>query len=361
MSGIITVSGVADVGNCGMVLSHEHLFIDLRNQALPDAEEHRISHLDRAELLKNPYCLKDNLLLDDFDQVSREISSLQSAGCGMVVDCTLRDIGRDPLRLKQLSERTGLNIVMGCGWYTGDTHSPDVAGKRVEELAAELISEIRNGVGNTGIRPGVIGEIGTSWEILSAEWKALEASAIAQKETGLAIQVHIYPWSDNGLPVVRHLISLGVDPERIVICHSDVQPDWRYIRNLLDSGVFVELDNFGKEFIPGNGNFSGGNFATDKERVQLAAKIIQEGYGEQLLLTNDICLKCMTLEYGGEGYSHIFRNIIPMISGYGIPEEYLRENIMRENPLRMLTGNKSSAGENNRCIFNNAIVQNTFA
>ena len=338
MRKIVTVCGTLEAGDCGMILSHEHMFIDLRNQALPEARGYRISVQDRAELLKNPYCLTDNLIIDDIDLASKEADLLIKNGCRTVVDCTLDDIGRNPLLLKQLSEKTGLNIVMGCGWYTEDTHSHDFASKSVELLATELISEIRNGVGNTGIRPGVIGEIGTSKEISPAEWKAIEASAIAQKESGLALQVHIYPWSSNGTAVVQRLTDLNVAPERIVICHSDVCPDWRYIRNLLNTGVYVQLDNFGKEFTPGKGNFSGGNFATDEERAKLAAKIIQEGFGNQLLLTNDICLKCMTTKYGGDGYTHIFKNIIPMVSANGIPLEYLQKTIMQQNPLRMLAG-----------------------
>lgn len=338
MSEIVTVCGTMDAGNCGMILSHEHMFIDLRNQALPEAKGCRISDQSRAKILQNPYCSEDNLVLDDIHLASKEAELLIKNGCRTVVDCTPDDIGRDPLLLKLLSEKTGLNIVMGCGWYTEDTHSHDFSSKSAEFLAEELISEIRNGVGNTGIRPGVIGEIGTSKEVSSAEWKAIRASAIAQKETGLALQVHIYPWSNNGIAVAQRLMDLNVAPERIVICHSDVCPDWRYIRELLDSGVYVQLDNFGKEFTPGKGNFSGGNFATDEERALLAAEIIQEGFGDQLLLTNDICLKCMTVQYGGEGYSHIFKNIIPMISANGISLKYLRETIMRQNPLRMLTG-----------------------
>ena len=338
MSEIVTVCGTMGASNCGMILSHEHMFIDLRNQALPEAKGYRISVQDRAELLKNPYCMTDNLILDDINLASQEADLLIKNGCRTVVDCTLDDIGRNPLLLKQLSEKTGLNIVMGCGWYTGDTHTRDFVSKSVDVLSAELIAEIRNGVGNTGIRPGVIGEIGTSKEISPAEWRAVEASAIAQKETGLALHVHIYPWSSNGTAVVQRLTDLNVSPERIVICHSDVRPDWRYIRNLLESGVFVQLDNFGKEFTPGKRNFSDGNFATDEERARLAAKIIQEGFGNQLLLTNDICLKCMTSQYGGEGYSHIFKNIIPMISECGVSLEYLHETIMKKNPLRMLIG-----------------------
>ena len=341
MTEIMTVLGPVSADKCGMVLSHEHMFIDLRNQAETAAPERKISAEDKHLLLKNPYCMKDNLLLDGFDSAGREGKLLLKSGCRTVVDCTPKGIGRNPLLLRKLSEKTGLNIVMGCGWYTGDTHPADFSGKSADRLAEELIEEIENGADETGIRPGIIGEIGTGKIISPGEWKSLEAAAIAQKNTGLALQIHIYPWSDNGLAAVRMLTSSGVAPDRIVICHSDVSPDWNYIRRLLESGVYVELDNFGKEFAPADGGFAGGGFASDEERAKLAARIIHEGFGNRLLLTNDICLKCMLVRYGGKGYSHIFRNIIPMIAGQGIPEEYLRETVLRKNPLKMLTGQKT--------------------
>ena len=355
MNKIITVRGSVDVEKCGMILSHEHLFIDLRNQALPDAQSRSMVRSDRKMLEVNPYCMTDNLLLDNFDSAVKEVSELQKYGCNTVVDCTPADIGRNPRRLKKLSEQTGLNIVMGCGWYTDDTHSAGFTEKNAEQLAEELISEILNGINDSGIKPGIIGEIGTGNVISEGEMKALSAAAAAQKNTGLALQVHIYPWSENGIDVVRKLTDEGVAPDRIVICHSDVQPSWKYIRKLLDYGVYVELDNFGKEFTPGEKSFAGGSFATDRERAELASDIIQAGFGRQLLLTNDICLKCMTAEYGGEGYSHIFRNIIPMIASYGIPENYLHESIMRANPLRMITGKKLTE---NRYLYRMKCMRN---
>ena len=336
MKDLTTVAGTISPEFCGMILSHEHLFIDLRNQAAEEAEEDNISRKDRARLLTNPYCMKDNLLLDSMDSAEREAVSLLNLGCNTVIDCTPPDIGRNPQQLRKLSKLTGLNIVMGCGWYTEDTHQPDFAVKSAERLAEELISEIRNGVEHSGICPGIIGEIGTGKEISPGEWKALEAAAAAQKITGLAIQIHIYPWSENGLDVVRKLTSLGVSPDRIVICHSDVQPDLNYIRELLSAGVYVELDNFGKEFTPGENGFAGGDFATDRDRAFTAAEIISGGFGSQLLLTNDICLKCMLAEYGGEGYSHIFKNIVPRLHAAGRQQDLLEDKILHENPLRML-------------------------
>ncbi|MBP5637956.1 MAG: hypothetical protein J6X55_00625, partial [Victivallales bacterium] len=203
--------------------------------------------------------------------------------------------------------------------------------------AEEILRDCTEGVCD-GIRAGIIGEIGTSREILPTERKALIAAAKAQVKCGLAVQVHIFPWSSNGLEATDILMKNGVAPSRIVICHSDVEPDRDYILALLKRGVFVELDNFGKEFTPAPGGFAAGRFISDFERSKLAEWIIREGFEKQLLLTNDICLKCLLKKNGGAGYSHIFRDIIPMLQQLGIPEDILKKRILRENPIRMLTG-----------------------
>lgn len=331
---IITVTGEIAPDQCKMVLSHEHLFIDLGNQAVQEASVEKISPADRKKLMCDPYCMRDNLLLSDPQDVIRECSALAEFGCDTVVDCTTAQIGRDPELLKNISLKTGTKIVMGCGYYTADTHPAEFSDTPIEAAAAQLTDEIKNGI--NGIHPGIIGEIGTSKDILPGEYKALQIAALAHQASGLAVQVHIYPWSSNGLEAADILMKGGVDPQKIVICHSDVEPDWKYISALLKNGVYVELDNFGKEFTPAPGGFAAGRFIPDTERAELAAKIIDSGFGSQLLLTNDICLKCMLSSCGGEGYSHIFRNIIPLIVKCGIDENYLKEVILRKNPLEML-------------------------
>ena len=331
---IVSVTGEIPIDRCKMVLSHEHLFINLTNQAAPGASEKKISPADRRQLMCDPYSIRDNLLLNDTSDAAAECRRLLEYGCDTVVDCSAAQIGRDPEQLKAISLQTGIKVIMGCGLYTSDTHPAEFAAMPIETAVSQLIGEIKNGI--NGIRPGVIGEIGTSKEILPEEKKALQIAALAHQASKLAVQVHIYPWSSNGLEAADILMKGGVAPQKIAICHSDVEPDWKYISELLKIGVYVELDNFGKEFTPAAGGFAAGRFIPDTERAELAARIIDAGFGGQLLLTNDICLKCMLASCGGEGYSHIFRNIIPLIVKCGINENYLKETVLRKNPLDML-------------------------
>lgn len=334
MKKIITVNGAVPVSECRMILPHEHLFIDLTNQKSANASELPLKKSDHEKMMIDPYCMRDNLLLNDFQTAADECMPLAKSGCNTVVDCSTPEIGRIPEQLRELALKTHLNIVMGCGHYTADTHSERFTAMSAEAASEELTSQVVNG--ENGIFPGIIGEIGTSKEILPNEEKALIAAAAAHRASNLAVMVHIFPWSQNGLKAADILASNGVSPSKTVICHSDVDPDWDYIKALLKAGVYVELDNFGKEFTPAENSFAAGIFIKDTERVKLAARIIDEGYGSQLLLANDICLKCMLTKFGGSGYGHIFNNILPMIEKCGIDRNYLQNTVMRENPLNML-------------------------
>lgn len=336
MKQIQTVAGSISADLPSMVLSHEHLFIDLTNQANPTAQARPIAKDDRPALMQDPYCFRDNLILNEMDAAEAELTDLREKGFDLVVECSLTQIGRDPVKLKMLSDKTGVNIVMGCGYYTQDTHPAETEQLTEDELAEILYHEIQNGVGNTGIKPGVIGEIGTSKEILPRELKVLHAAASVQRKTGYAVQIHIYPWAPNGIAAAKLMLQHGVPPEKIVICHSDVEPDLDYVKQLFGMGVFVEIDNFGKEFQPENASFAAGKFITDAERIALIANYIQSGYADQLLLTNDICLKCMLKQYGGQGYSHIPDNILPGLYAAGIDPELVKTKIMHDNPLKML-------------------------
>ena len=201
----------------------------------------------------------------------------------------------------------------------------------------ELIREIEEGIEDTGIRAGVIGEVGVSEKIYPVERRSLLAAAKAHCKTGLPIYLHTYPWSWAGLEAVELLMEDGVAPKNICVCHIDVTFDIEYLHRLLDLGVYIEFDNFGKEFYfeAQDGAFAGGPFATDVERVRMLRTLAEEGYGPQILIANDVCLKASLHKYGGWGYDHIFENIVPMMRQEKLPGDVITQ-IVDTNPIRFL-------------------------
>ena len=339
-----TVNGNIDKSSLGIVSSHEHILIDISNQqkyydeiSLREVAKQKVSIENLGLLYRNPYAITENLKLNETIIAKKEILEFKKAGGKTIVDVTLPGIGRDPLFLKSLSNELGINIITATGLYTQDTHPEWAFEATIEDLAELFIKEIRDGIGYTGIKAGVIGEIGTSMKVLDNEKKVLIASARAYLETGTSVMVHCYPWATEGLCVLDILEETGVPSEKICICHTDVEFNIEYIQRLLDRGAYVEFDNFGKEYYINKSarGFAGGIFARDIERVRVAKKLIEQGYVQQLLFSCDICLKTLLHTYGGWGYDHVLTNIMPMMLDEGVAQEDV-DTIILNNPAKFL-------------------------
>ncbi len=333
---ITTVLGEIDENELGVTSSHEHIFIDMRHCVDVTGNEpacfyDKMRMDNRAEVWSDPYAILDNALLENVDDAVEEMLYFKKWGGQTIVDCTLDEIGRDPLALKEVALRSGVNIVLGCGHYYHKAHAPYVKNASVEDLANELRKDILQGIGDTDIKAGLIGEIGTSAIMSEDEKKTLKAAGIVGAETNKAVHVHTDLYTENGFEVVDILTAEGMKNEKICIDHVDVwlRPD--YIRKLLDRGVYVEFDNFGKEFYVSQTR----RFAYDLERIQLLKTLIDEGYEKQLLVCNDICLKTMWKRYGGAGYAHILRTVKDMALQNGISEKTY-QSILTENVKNFL-------------------------
>lgn len=341
-----SVCGPLSRQQLGVVTPHEHVLLDLTAfyQELPvpgieDPANQKVEMWNLGILSRDCYALKDNLRLDDEELQTRELDCFRKAGGSTVVDATLPGIGRDPEALKRIAEKTGLNIIMGTGFYVGQTHPAALADMSDRQVADLMVAELTQGAGGTGILAGYIGEIGISEIFDDKERKVLRAAALAQKDTGVAINVHINPWTTNGLEAADILLQASVMPDRICISHIDVENREDYVFSLLNKGVYVEFDNFGKEYYirrevrnPGYGLF-----VRDTQRVSFLKQLIDAGYLRQLLVSCDLCLKNLLHTYGGWGYDHVLTNVVPMMEDEGITPEQIHA-LLVENPADWLTG-----------------------
>ena len=342
---IITVSGIVEESDLGVIAPHEHVFIDIRNQFSEFSEatkkalsEQEVSINNLDILSRNPYALKDNLVLNDIKTAEEELLYFKIAGGSTIVDATSIGIGRDPEALRNIAVKLGLNIIAGSGYYTQDTNPKDMNQKKVEEIAREIINDIKKGISGTDVRAGVIGEIGTSEEIHPNEKKVLIASAKAQSETGVAIITHTYPWGKKGLEAINILEKNGANINKVSISHIDVEIDIEYCKKIMDSGAYIEFDDFGKEYFIDKRyrGFAGGVFARDIERVDTIKKLIELGYIDKILLSCDICLKTLLHKYGGWGYDHILKNIVPMLKEKNITDDQISK-LIKDNPKEFIS------------------------
>lgn len=340
----MTVLGEKDTKEIGIVAAHEHIFIDM-SVFFSEPEEisakiisKELVTIDKLGILKrNPFAVLDNVEMMHYETQKKEIQYFQTAGGRTVVDVTTIGLGRDPELLKRISVETGLNVICGTGYYVQEAQSAKNLELSAEEMEENIVRDIEIGIGHSGIKAGVIGEIGISQVIYPFEKRSLEAACKAQLRTNAPLMIHINPWSTQGLNAMEIVNTYGIAPEKVVICHSDVENCEDYIFSLLDKGVFVEFDNFGKEMNTDRWDIKPGygRFVSDWDRVNLLKKIIARGYGRQLLFSCDICLKSLLHAYGGWGYDHVLTHIVPMLYEAGIPEWEVKE-ILIDNPARWL-------------------------
>lgn len=343
----MTVDGPVPARDLGVTLMHEHLIANsLCWRAAPRDQDERL-WMDRPVsiealgfLRRNPLFSKDNLRLDDEDLASSEILRFRLAGGQTVVDTTSIGLGRDIGAIRRIAHASGLQIVAGCGFYVDATHPPWIAGLSIDALCDAIVQEIHEGVGGSGVRPGIIGEIGTSLPITPREDRVLRAAALAQCQTGLALTVHMAGRAAEAVRVLDILDEAGADLERVILGHMDDDLDD------LDAhiaaakrGAYVEYDAFGAEWY-----FDGLETcaARDIDRVHAVASLADRGFLDRVLLSQDIWLKQALRRYGGYGYDHIPRSIAPMLCKAGLCDADLK-TLLVANPARVLSGESTAA------------------
>ena len=134
---ITTVNGKISPDNLGVTLPHEHLVLGGNNTAqlyrkrYPPPTDPKIrSMLDEPVKLENLWLIRkegftylDNLIIEDVDMISNDLLDYKKYGGTSVVDITPPSLGSDPTKVKQISDKTGLNIIYGLGFYIEAFHN----------------------------------------------------------------------------------------------------------------------------------------------------------------------------------------------------------------------------------------------
>lgn len=305
----LTVAGPVPASQLGFVLPHEHTGISLW---------HVQNRWDYWELTP------------DDEVVLPELEAYRAAGGGTLVDLTLEGVGRDPRRLRRYAEGAGLNIVMGAGWYRTAYYPAEarIDRRSVDDLADEIVREATDGVGDSDVRPGIIGEIGTDKPWLSAqEERVHRAAARAARRTGLAITTHSV-MSPVGLDQLRVFEEEGTDPGRVIIGHSDSYPVLEHYLEIVRHGATLEFDFLGMSFTPMERH-------GEDRIVRLVGELLDRGHGDRILLSQDVCHNGQLKRYGGNGYVYLFERFLPRLRDAGVAEAAIRTMTV-DTPARLL-------------------------
>jgi phosphotriesterase-related protein len=298
----------------GITLPHEHIFI---------------SHASVKHNRNNAGAVD----LTDPDLASREVALFAEAGGRTIIEMSNIGIRRDPIGLRRLSEKTGVNIVMGAGYYKDEWLPPEVDNMSVEDLARQMVNDVEVGVDGTGLRAGVIGELGMSQPRTATETNMLRAAARAQRRTGVAISLHFDVNSppDAYLGALDVLASENADLARVAVGHQfPRKANLEIIRQIAQRGPYVQFDLFGTEAFLGPKGWG----APLDEQLAIIKVCLEAGLVRQMLISQDVCHQKQLAQNGGGGYAHILKDLVPRFKQVGVTDQDLHI-IMQENPQRL--------------------------
>lgn len=302
MTDVMTVLGPVPTGELGPTLMHEHLFINLMREYRGDG------------------------LLNDEDLATRECAAFRDVGGRTLVDCTNGSMGRDPLALVRVARNTGVNIVMGSGHYRVPyLDEPWLDAHTVDEVADHIIQDLTDGVGDTGVRAGIIGEVGADkWYISAFEERSFRGAARAHLRTGVPITTHAARWP-VGIAQLDLLESEGVSPDAVIVGHCDTVPIPEYHLALARRGAYVQFDNIR----------GGSDYELDRQ-AEYVLRLRAEGFADRVLLSHDVCLASLLGLRGGPGFTLLWRDFIPRLLRHGMTDVEV-SHIMTDNPARALS------------------------
>ena len=322
-----TVCGEISSGDFGLTLAHEHLVI-----GMPGWEyDYTVAPFDRQAAL--------DACMEMMDQIKK-------VGVKTLIDPAPMDVGRMPELYKEVSEKSGVNIICTTGYYSesagASTYWNSLAGfgEVVDDIADMFVTEITKGIGKTGIKAGAIKVASSEGAITDYEQNFFRAAAKAQKETGVPIITHTTGGS-MGPEQAELLISEGANPKKIMIGHMSDNVDMAYHLNVLKQGVYDSMDRLGLQGIE--------NMPMDEDKYPVITELIKNGYNNQLLLSHD----SIAFWLGRQIFDkipeeakwmienshplHLFDNIIPILKKSGVNDEEIRI-VLEDNPRRLFEG-----------------------
>jgi len=334
MKKAMTVLGPVEADQLGHILPHEHILMEFPELNIPpmypELVEKKVTIDMLGKLRRHIWSCKDNLCLDQPEIAQQEISSFKRSGGGTIVDVTPVGLGRSVSAVAEISRNTGVHIVAGCGFYIQVGHPAEIRDLSAQEIARRLVKEVEEGIEGTGIRAGIIGEVGVSSPMHPDEEKVLRGAVQAHLQTGAPLSIHQH--GGNEIKQIHQILQQeGVSPQGVILSHmGSAGHELRWWA--AGQGYYIEIDCFGNEYYL---DALAGVIVRDPERVKTVKELIEKGYLRQILISNDVALKMLWKKYGGWSYEHILVNIKPFMLRQGIPPKAV-DTMIYYNPMRVI-------------------------
>ena len=308
----------------GPTLFHEHM--SLRPEFMP----RWISSSREYAIRRNPALANnaappaapappsgEKYFMEDADLMTAEMSKAKADGLACIVDGGHPDMGRRIPFLREISQRSGLPIVAGCGLYSDPFYPEEIKTMAEDQIVQALIKQ-------TLADPvGVFGEIGSWDDISDTERKVFRAVGRAHVATNLPIFTHTGIPGRSALEQLDILEKAGVKPNRIVIGHLGNlnDPKVEVHKAICRRGAFVGFDRQGG---PG-----------DRIQVPLVMALLEAGYANNLMFASDLSSANQLAKNNGGGYAKTVTVFVPKLREAGVKDDVLH-GILVDNPRRFL-------------------------
>lgn len=302
MAKIMTVLGEIDTADMGYTMAHEHIFTHPQGHGSKNEVDH---------------------LLNDFDKGVQMLKEYKEIGGGTIVEATPRTWGRNADGMRRAAEASGVHVV-ACTGYICQEHGmeDDITERSIDDIAEEMVKDLTVGMDGTDVKAGWI-KVGTAYlHVTKGEEMVIRAAVRAASATGVAISTH----TTNGTMGIEQLeiaADEGFDLTRMTIGHVDRLPDLWYHRKMVETGASLIYDGPGKA-----------KYYPDSMRVELLRQLVADGYGDQLMLCNDMGRRSHHTVYGfGPGWQWIKQRFLPRLREEGFSDEQI-DKFMVKNPAR---------------------------
>ncbi len=307
---VMTVCGEMAVERLGVTQMHEHV------------------------LANGDYGGSDyNMVVDDVGVAVEELKYFKAAGGTTIVDLTCVGLGQDVRGLKEVSEKTGVNIITATGFYQECSYPEYVCRETADQLARRMIRDAREGIDGTSIRPGIIAEIANEYgrgKMSVLEEKVFTAAAYAQRETGLPVSTHCWA-GELAFEQIDVLTRNGVPTKKIIIGHLAVEPAAKgRVYGVAEKGVYLGIDCIGYQYEKVVA-------MKDAEKAKFVKELIDRGHLRQITISQDMIRKLLLKYYHGIGYDYLLLKFVTMLKEAGVTEEEIK-TLLIENPREVFAG-----------------------
>lgn len=299
MAELVTTLGPMTRDQLGMILPHEHVFVDLRTPDQPGYAE-----ADPADVVR---------------LMAPEIERIKALGVTALVECSTGGVGLRADIDRAVSEATGFPIVVPTGNYREPWIPGWVAAASEEALRDWMLAELTDEIAGSGVRAGWIKLSAGDDGITDLEARILRAAAAAARKTNAVIGSHTI----KGRVVMDQLDIIeaaGYDPARFISIHTQEEPDRAMHLAVARRGAWIEFDSIGR--------------TEDDLLIELIHHVLDAGFGDQLLLSHDRGWYDPAQPGGGEPkpYSHLSEVLIPKLMQSGINQKTIVQ-LTHDNPF----------------------------